>query len=161
MRRLWGFGLLAECLVIFLLFFASNREVSAPTPTHPDRVFNLFGPPNDPRRQEVYQYLRDSLGIQITIAGDTLTTFTKDSLSLAVLARGDTVRNLDLSPAAERKVAGVVAPVVRAFVEAGRAILMFVVLILAITLLPIPLALGTVTFLWWRAQRGRTSATDA
>lgn len=74
---------------------------------------SLLGSPNDPRRQELYQYLRDSLGIQVAIIGDTLTTFTKDSLSLDVLTHGDTVRDLDLSPAAERQVAEVVTPIMQ------------------------------------------------
>jgi hypothetical protein len=151
-RWMWAVGLLVECLLLFAVFLSPEVDWAAPATAPPDSAPLFLGSHANPSRQELYQYLHDSLGIAVTPSGDTLTSFTKDSFGLTVLTQGDSVRRLELSPAAERRVAAVAGPIVTAFSKAMDRIVVIILTVLAIILLPIPLTLITITLLWRRAR---------
>jgi hypothetical protein len=152
-RWMWGLGAFAEFLILLALFLTPQFEQGPRPPAPSDSSLSLFGSPSDSHRQKLHEYLRDSLGIVVGVSGDTLTSFAKDSFGLTVLTHGDTVRDLDLTPATERQVAAVVTPLLGGVAQAMDGIRYVILTVLAIILLPIPLALITVTLLWRRARR--------
>src|SRR4051812_41110860 len=103
---MWLVGMAVECTLALALVGSGGTD------SHPqflrdagDSAPAILGNPSDPRRKELYGELRDSLGIAVIVSGDTLTTFQRDSFSMAVHTRGDTVRDVTLSPSAQRTVA--------------------------------------------------------
>ncbi|MBB4634241.1 hypothetical protein [Longimicrobium terrae] len=152
-RGLWIVGVLAELLVIYLVFVAARIEQKRAVRAWADSRPDVSGPTAELRRQEFYRLLQDSFGISVHVAGDTLTTFSKDSFSVAAVTHGDTLRRLDLSPAAERTVNAVTAPIGQALVDMAPEMFLILALYLAVALLPIPLALTITTLVWWRARR--------
>jgi hypothetical protein len=147
-RWLWTFGLIAELLVIYV--FVAPRYSLAPRAPGYDSVFSVPGPPSDPQRQEWHRILRDSLGINVAVSGDTLTTFSRDSFALAILNRGDTFRTLSLSLAARRAASTVTRPIAEALRAAAPFMIALLILYCSVTLLPIPLALLVLTLVWRR-----------
>src|SRR5919109_3843826 len=62
----------------------------------------------------------DSIGIKVVTSGDTLSRFVfNDSQAVTVITRADTIRRLQMTPAAERGLGRTVAPIVTGF---GRAL---------------------------------------
>lgn len=152
-RGLWIAGAFAELLVIYLVFVVPRIERGRRASAWADSVPSLAGPAGDRRRQEFHRLLQDSFGISVHVAGDTMTTFSKDSFSVAAVTHGDTLRRLELSPAAERTVSAFTTPIGNALIRMAPTMLLILVLYLAVTLLPIPLALTIATLVWWRARR--------
>jgi hypothetical protein len=97
----------------------------------------------------------ESAGVRVTSSGDTLTRLAyNDSQSVTLVSRADTIRRIDLSPAAERGVGRTMRSVASGLKFSFS--LAELALVLVAVYLAIPLALGVVTLLWWY-QRSRRS----
>ena len=91
----------------------------------------------------------ESAGGGLTVSGDTTTIRINDSLAATLITHGDTLRRVDLSPAANRATARALAGLNRVVAAAWWQF----VLIGALIYLPIPMGLAVLTLVW-AIQRG-------
>jgi hypothetical protein len=97
-------------------------------------------------------------GVKVTTSGDTLWRLVyNDSQSVTVTRSKDTVKSVEMSPAAERAVGRTVGPIVTQFAAGMNKAVIRLLLVLAVVYLTIPVALSGVTVTWWLQRRTKTS----
>jgi hypothetical protein len=162
-KRLWIWGGVAEG---FLIVVPLLLTLAAPRSREPDyplfdttRVGQNVSPA---QRAELVARAKgqlESLGISMTLDGDSLVTFAfSDSEAFTAVVRNDTMESFRLTPAAKRSLEREMGPTVGAVAGMMGDVTRRLMLVLAGIYLPIPLLLIVVTTYWAIARRRNATA---
>ena len=140
-RNLWLLGAVLEAALVAWMFSTGGSPAAASPPSVPDSARVSLVAPRDPaQREKLDRILRDSVGIAVTRQGDSLATFQKDSFAATFVLHRDSVREIRLSPAAEREVGrtvgAVLGPPMQALGDALPSFILWFLGMLALTFLP-------------------------